>query len=248
MKSIKPIFAFYFLLICSNAFGQQKQAKVSADDIYAYQNFNSLEQKLKLPDVAKLKNGTHWRLFFSYTISASVILDVNYINENECKAFVTLYTHEYVDTTKEHPTKRIYSETKALDNATAIKLFKQLTSVNLSNIPAQKRDTILNANGYGEIRVASYLDGSPPSFKYADNNVYTFKTCWKKASNDAAHDVFDTLKTASDIKQLATAFEKRIPFEQYTTGWMIASRKEANYDNGKYKKERDEYRKKQGLD
>ena len=243
-------FFSYLLVLCmlmgSDVFGQTKQIRVSQDDEHYYQYLKVFEQKLKLPDLSQSK-GVHWRLFFSYTITASVIIDVNYINDKECTAFATLYTQEYIDTARERPTKRVFSETTALSDTVAARLLKQLVAVNLNHIPTQMRDTIEGKNGFGVINVIYYTDSHPPAFEYADDGSCVFKMCWKKASNDAAHTVFDTFKNTYDLKGLTANFEKHIPFEQCTTGWAIHVKKETASDKVAYKKERDEYRKKNGL-
>jgi len=235
------------VLIIGHAFGQQKQMRRLPDDEYSWQYFNKLEQQLKLPDLTKTNKGEYWRFYFSFLFTTSVVIDLHYVNDTRCSAFVTLYTQEHIDTAQERATNRVYGKSFPLSESAALKILRQLLSLDINHIPTQMRDTITTANGYGAIQVTQYLDGSPPSFEYANDASCLFKICWKKPANDAAQTVFNTFKSLYDLKALTTEFEKHIPFQDYTSGWAFYKRPVTDKERAKYKAERDEYRKKNGL-
>jgi len=223
--------------------GQSKGVYITQGEMRLYTQNDSLREQLHLKNLLDTHDGLYWRFYFPYDIGTFVIMDIHRLNDSKYRGILTLYTAEYVDASQEKPTNRIYSLKIKINVDEAFKIGKLIGNINLKDIKAQQVDTVLRSDGAMVITMVDYTDGSPRHFEYADDKQYAFKVAWKLSEDSVINAFVKDVQSIVDFKTLNLKFQKKVPFEAYTTGWMIKNKILTDKQKEQYKKERDKYRK-----
>ncbi len=213
-----------------------------------YAQKDSLIKRINLPNLLYTKDGIYWRFYAPYKNGASIIIDIHADNRTKTTGFVTFYTFEDTRVSNEKPTNRVYAAGNRMNKKVADKLYKMIQSLELNRLSSNIQDTVKNADGSSVILMYLYNDSGPHDVEYADNDHYTFKEFRNPKNDSLITKIVDSVKSGPDFEHWYKKFDQHIPFESYTSVWMIFSKKLNDKQKQVYKKERDKYRKSHGLD
>lgn len=224
------------------SFSLQAQDRLSRDSTWIKWN-NDIVSKLDLTNLSIHNKDYHWR-FGYYGQVVSYFVDLTIKGNGLSEGKVTIYTNEYVDATKEVPTKRVYNEKTILRLSQVDSLYTALQELKINDIPIQE-----SVKGW-----EMGFDGVTYSVELQSNNKYSFKTYWTPEGQDNVPEAkrmvefIKRLEQITSIPQLEKVFTSNIPFQSYNTGGpATAIRVLTKKQSKQYRKDRDAYRKKMHL-
>jgi hypothetical protein len=232
------ILAFFSLLVTLHVLGQSKTEYIPKNDFWYKWHKNKASQ-LGLTNLNDSNINNYWRIWYTFQ-TISYVIDIYKGSDSLSKCFVTLYTEEYVDQTKEMPTGRIYINKVSLNTVVIDSINKLIQVLHIAQIP---NETDIKGWSQG-------LDGITYCIESVTPKNYTFKSYWTPTAQENIKEAkiiqyfVDRIDTMTNLKQLLKDFTKHIPFESYYTGGpSVASRIMTKKERKRYKRERDAYRK-----
>ena len=169
-----------------------------------------------------------------------LIVDIYQNVDSLFHGFITVYTEEQVDQSKELPTGRIYCRKTILTSEQVDKINFYLKASGILKLPT---DTLISGWGKG-------FDGVTYCLEYKADNLHTFKSFWNPQGQKEIFEgrlvnkFSENVKLVTNIDAIEKEFLSKIPFESYNTGGpstaiLILTKEQLR----KYKKDRDLYRK-----
>lgn len=228
----------YLVLSPFLIFAQKKVTDIAEQDTGWYKLLLPIQKSLPIADLAKSKDGLHWRLWHSKYNSSSAVIDMYSTNSNEYHVSIILYSIEWVDKTKERPTGRVYYKKIELSPTLAAGIHKWQKNLEIRQFT--DRDTV----GSGT-RVYCTQDALPYIGEYADNKYYTLKTSIVPGQTQNIDAFLDSIDRAVHFKKMADEFEKNIPFESYSSIEQFTINTHPGLTHAQkesYLKERNDYR------
>jgi hypothetical protein len=244
---MKIIALFILTFLWNSSYSQVKiniPTNSKSESSYWYKYQSQLMDDLKL--IPLQKSDAEYAFRLSYLGDAiSYMLDISHLN-GQNKGSIIYYTKEYVNEAKEKPTGRYFSKKTEFSAEIGDKIYQLIKSMGIDTIPSQEYIQEWHSG----------FDGDEYFIEHTDQKNYYFKSYWTPSVQNLAPQAKILLDFFKQVKILINAvdidiqkeFSKSIPFENYTTGGsMIGIRIVTPEERKMYKKERDAYRKANGL-
>jgi hypothetical protein len=233
------ILLFCFLLIITGLSAQEHTASAGSNFWHILNSKKAV--KLGLPNLSEDGNirSSRWS-YNGQTVSYA--LDLYQSSDSVLRGFLTIYTEENVDLSKETPTNRVYQSRINLAPEQVDKLNYCMQTSGIMKLPT---DSLIKGWVQG-------FDGVTYCLEYKGDKLHSFKSFWSPQAQEnilegeLVQSFAEYVAIVIDLNTIQKEFVKKIPFESYSTGGpSIAIRILTKAQQRNYKKDRDRYRKQQ---
>ncbi|MES2808307.1 MAG: hypothetical protein V4619_06765 [Bacteroidota bacterium] len=241
---VRLIFVIALLLLNTPkpAMAQSKSIEIPKKDFW-YKLTKDRSDRLQLPNLINRRDTSYWRMWYRGQI-ISYVIDIENLNEARA-AFATFYTEEYVDEAKEKPTNRVFFYRIPLTDSISKCIRDLIQKTEINKIPSEE-----HIKGWGDV---NGLDGVIYCFEYSTPEQYHFKEYWTPSHIRVQEAKIMTafieeIDRLIDYKTLEANFRRQVPFQTFNTGGpMTITRGEISPSGVNYKRERENYRRKNRL-
>ncbi|MFD0752000.1 hypothetical protein ACFQZS_17735 [Mucilaginibacter calamicampi] len=196
---------------------------------------------LTLPQMVHSRIGFHMQLKADQPAAVTSIIQVGKLNDTSFVGTVMLYVKEFVELTKERPIDRFYYSKEDLTKQEVREILKYAQANNITDIPT---DSVIK--GWKPV-----LDGTVYEISTLDNGIYSEKSYWSPDAQEGVKEAKSIQRfvdsASAVIKTKLSRFNSNISFEAWSDGFVIVRKKLGAFKKHKYKKERNLYRKQEGI-
>lgn len=233
-----------FLVLLFTIIRLTAQVKKQVNTSNFWYKLNTAEtSRIGLPNLIQQSKAAYWRWWY-HGQTISYVIDLYQNKDLSLGGFITLYTKEYVDESKELPTHRIYSKRTTFSTSIIDSIYYLFETGGIVELPT---DSLIKGWQHG-------LDGITNNLEYVTPVVHTFTSYWTPKAQENLEEAklvqrfADSLTVLIHYNQLQEEFTKQIPFESYNTGGPSTAIRILTIEQiRKYRKERGAYRKQSNI-